>query len=222
MQTHIDLIAFDLNGTLLDMSTLDPYFTHAFDSPLAREAWFEELRALWTKANRPGEYQPFDELAKRALDSLAQQFGKTVDPEEEAIIFNQMKALPPFLDVKDALMSLRKTGKPIAALTNGTMKSARAQLAHAKLDHLFDAVFSADEVECYKPAAEPYSFMLKKTGVRADRALMVAAHAWDVAGAKAVGMKTAYLGRPAKTPPQGAKADFDLPDLGALADKLKA
>lgn len=46
--------------------------------------------------------------------------------------------------------------------------------------------------------------------------LMVAAHAWDLRGARAVGMRTAYVERPVGDTPSG-KDSFDLQAMG-LAD----
>ena len=39
-------------------------------------------------------------------------------------------------------------------------------------------------------------------GARPDRVLMVAAHAWDLRGAQAVGMRAAYIGRSVGDPPK--------------------
>jgi 2-haloacid dehalogenase len=51
---------------------------------------------------------------------------------------------------------------------------------------------------------------------------MVAAHAWDLRGAQAVGMRTAYVARPADDPP-AADDRFDLhaEGLDDLADQLE-
>src|SRR4051812_49583385 len=65
------IIAFDLNGTVLDMSALDPHFERDFGSPAYRESWFLELQTLWMTTIACGTFQPFEKLAKAALRILA-------------------------------------------------------------------------------------------------------------------------------------------------------
>jgi 2-haloacid dehalogenase len=220
---RIDLIAFDLNGTLLDMSALDPHFARAFGSAGLREKWFEELQALWMTASMTGRYKPFDKLAKAAIEMLAVREAVPLKVTEETALLETMKQLPAYPEVPDALVRLRASGRPIVALTNGTMSSARAQLAHASIAHLFDGVFSADEIRRYKPAPEAYLQVLRAIGVEPTHALLVAAHAWDISGAQAVGMRTAFVQRPRQSlSPLGKKPDLSVVDLHALANKLDA
>ena len=51
--------------------------------------------------------------------------------------------------------------------------------------------------------------------------MLVAAHAWDIAGAQAQGLQTAFIQRPGKYPyPNASEAEITCPDLKALASKL--
>lgn len=51
---------------------------------------------------------------------------------------------------------------------------------------------------------------------------MVAAHGWDVAGAKAAGLQTAFVARPAKAIyPLATKPDYIVKDLAELVEVLK-
>ena len=50
---------------------------------------------------------------------------------------------------------------------------------------------------------------------------MVAAHAWDLRGAQAVGMRTAYVERPVGDPPDAIDSfDLDARSLDDLATQL--
>ena len=219
---QLDLIAFDVNGTLLDMSVMDPLFANVYGSAAARQAWFEQLQALWLKANATGQYQPFESLARQAMEMLASYAGKKISKDDEEAILAQMTALPPFPDVVTGLERLRKLGRPIAVLTNGAEATVRAQLKHANLTHLIDAVFSAEEVERYKPAPEPYLRMLRTLGVTPDRAMMVAAHGWDTTGAKNAGLHAAFIRRPGnKLDTSGPRPEHDAIDLATLAAGLE-
>jgi hypothetical protein len=69
----------------------------------------------------------------------------------------------------------------------------RAQLAHAGLTDRFDAILSADTVRALKPRREPYELTARRFGVPISDVTLVAAHAWDVAGALAAGCRAAFV-----------------------------
>jgi 2-haloacid dehalogenase len=80
---------------------------------------------------------------------------------------------------------------------------------------------SAEAAPACKPAPEVYRLALDSAGCPPERVLMVAAHAWDLRGARAAGMRTAYVHRPVGDPPTGSD-DFDGPfdELGELVGAL--
>ena len=147
----IEIIAFDLNGTLLDMSALDPHFRRAFGSADFRERWFAQLQALWMTTIACGTYQPFDKLAKAALQMLAEKESVDLKSGDESAILQQMTELPAYPDVSNALTKLRAAKYRLVVLTNGTLTSARAQVKFARISDTLEKVFSVDQVERYKP-----------------------------------------------------------------------
>lgn len=215
------VIVFDVNGTLLDMSALDPRLTRVFGDPLARERWFKELQGLWMTTIATGAYQAFDTLAQAALGMVAEREGAGLNAADRAAVMEEMNTLPAYGDAAGALQRLRDGGLRLAALTNGTLKSARAQLEHAGLHGFFEAVMSADEVKRYKPAPEPYHMAAERLEVKPGQMRLVAAHAWDIAGAHAAGLKTAFVARPRKVlNPAGPDPDLRAHDLMDLADQI--
>ena len=67
---------------------------------------------------------------------------------------------------------------------------------------------SGEAALAYKPAPEVYQLAIDTAGCAPERVLMVAAHAWDLRGAQAIGMRTAYVHRPVGDPPTTSDA-FD-------------
>jgi 2-haloacid dehalogenase len=100
--------------------------------------------------------------------------------------------------VAGALRRLRDAGLRLASLTNSTEQVARAQLEHAGLLDAFELVLSADTVRRLKPAPEPYLMAAERLGVAVGDVRLIAAHAWDVAGAARAGCATAFVARPGK------------------------
>lgn len=73
----------------------------------------------------------------------------------------------------------------------------------------------------YKPDLRAYKWLLEQLNVAPHEALMVAAHGWDVAGAKEAGMQTAFIARPGKALyPLAKQPDYIVKNLEELASLL--
>ena len=212
-------LVFDVNETLLDMGVLAPHFERIYGRADTQARWFLELQRLWLVATATDHYQDFPTLIGHALRSVAD--GREVSDADLDAFLDAVVQLPAHADVPPALDRLKAAGFRLAALTNGTLDAVRQQLAHAGIADHFDVVLSADEVQRYKPAPEPYRMAAERLGERLGDLTMVAAHAWDIAGAHRVGMRTAFVARPGKVLVPGWPApDVQGPDLGAIADAL--
>jgi 2-haloacid dehalogenase len=100
------------------------------------------------------------------------------------------------------------------ALTNGSAEVAAAMLANAKLE--LAAVISVDEVGIGKPHRRVYEHGAKVIGAAVGELALIAAHGWDINGAKAAGLVTAYLA--AKPFPLTMRSpDFEAQTLSDLA-----
>lgn len=202
-------IVFDVNETLLDLAALDPFFAALFGDPQTRSEWFFSLEESWLTATIIDRYAPFGELAQGALVMVGRRRGIDVDQAAQQELIARLKALPPHEDVVEALELLRERGFTLTALTNGTQEAARQQLQSAGLDSYFQALLSVDTIRRYKPAPEAYRMAAEHLGIEPREFLMVAAHAWDIAGAASVGCRTAFVHRPGKVlNPAGVQPDL--------------
>jgi 2-haloacid dehalogenase len=189
---------FDVNETLLDLAAMDPHFQRVFGDAGLRKVWFAEMIQSALVATVTGAYNPFGAHALAALQMLADQTGRAMSDGDREAIAGQLRRLPPHPEVPAALERLRGAGFQLAALTNSTQEVAGAQLEHAGLIDLFDHVLSADTVHRLKPAPEPYRMTAERFGVRIGDVRLIAAHAWDVAGARHAGCVAAFVARPGK------------------------
>lgn len=202
---RVKAVVFDSNETLLDLRALDPHFVRAFGDAAVRERWFKQLGELFLTATITGEYRNFERLSDSALSMAAEQLGRELAKADRAHIHEAVLTLPVHADVKPALARLRDTKLKLAVLTNSTRASVKAQLKHNGLDGAFDAVLSADAVECYKPAREAYAYAAEELKVDRDEIRLVACHAWDIAGALAADCHGAFVRRPGKALDPGQK-----------------
>lgn len=216
-----EVILFDVNETLLDTAALDPWFERHFGDSAAREGWFMQLELLWLVGIATGRYQDFATLVDAALRMRAERAGVAVSSAQRGDLVGSLEKLPAHRDAAAALRRLGDAGLRLAALTNGTLEAARAQLEQAELSDFFEAIFSADEVRRFKPAGEPYAMAIERLHVRPGAAWLVAAHAWDIAGAYAAGLRTAFVARPGKVlNPAGPDPDLVGADLLELSEAI--
>ncbi|KAI0446820.1 HAD-like protein [Xylaria telfairii] len=99
-------------------------------------------------------------------------------------------------DVLPALTALKEElGTELFVLANGTTRLQLDLVRSSGLAASFDMLFSSELLGVYKPTPEAYEKALALVGVRPDQAVMVAAHAYDLRAAKALGMHTVYVYR---------------------------
>lgn len=213
-------LVFDVNETLLDLGELDPWFEDTLGAGSRRE-WFTLAIHAVLVTTVTGHYENFADLGAACFASVAARRDRPAGPEALEHLRGAMAALPPHPDVPPALTALREHGYRLAALTNNPLAMVQAQLGTAGLTPLFDEVLSADEVRRLKPAPEPYRYAASRLGVEVGAMMLVAAHGWDCAGARAVGARAAFVARPGQEElPVGRRPDFVVPGMGELVVAL--
>lgn len=215
------IVVFDVNETTLDLAPV----RNVLDDLLAPEggfrAWFQRLLQLSMTVTAVDSYADFSTLARQALDAVADTGPRLLPDDAWDRLAGAMGALDPYPDVAGGLARLRADGWTTMALTNSAPASVAAQLERASLTPLFDHVLSVDAVRRFKPAAAPYLHAAQVAQAELSDMWMVACHDWDLAGARAVGMSTAFIRRPGMS----YAATFPAPDLSVadfeeLADQL--
>ncbi len=167
-----------------------------------------------------------DGLHRRILVRLLADRGIVLD-EAEAAEFNRVwHRLDPWPDSVEGLTRL-KARYPIATLSNGHVRLLLDMARHAGLP--WDAIFSAELFGHYKPDPEAYLGACHLLDLPPAQVLMVAAHPSDLRGARAAGLRTAYVPRPLERGPGGpmepwTEGEFDVvaTDFVDLARQLCA
>jgi 2-haloacid dehalogenase len=218
---HPKLLAFDMNGTLLDTGALDGCFFEYLGSAAVRREWFMEMIQLAMTSAITGYFEEFSVLGKAALHVVADRHAVDLSEAQEQTILAKVRSLPAFEDVKPALGRLKDADVRMIVLTNSGLASAEASLSEAGMNSYFERVISVESVQTYKPSEKVYLTAAAECGVAASEMMMVAAHAWDTTGAMRTGCQATFVMRPGEVLPVTAPTpEMVVRDFGELADRL--
>jgi 2-haloacid dehalogenase len=190
-------LAFDVYGTLLDPIGIRRRLAAVLPDaagPVAVE-WRRTQLEYTFRLAAMGRYEDFAAVTAKALAQALTVTGQTLGATEQAAILAEYDHLPPYADVRDGLARLRAAGYPLAVCSNGTPAMLAAALANAGLRSLVDPVVSVDEVRAYKPAPPVYEHLARRLGRPAAAVVLVSANPFDVIGARAAGLRTAWINR---------------------------
>jgi 2-haloacid dehalogenase len=212
---------FDVNETLLDLAALDPLFERVFGDASVRKLWFNQVLQSAFVATITDAYVTFGEAAGAALGMTVERLGVEVSEDDRQEILGGLRDLPPHPEVSESLDRLHDAGFRLATLTNSTQEVAEAQIQNAGLTDKFEQILSADTARRLKPAPAPYRMAARSLGVPDRGMRLIAAHAWDVAGAWRAGCAAAFVARQPFDPLVEAP-DVVGADLVEVADRIIA
>jgi 2-haloacid dehalogenase len=212
---------FDVNETLLDLAALDPLFERVFGDASVRKLWFNQMLQSAFVATMTDAYVTFGESAAAALSMTEERQGAEVSEDDRQEILGGLRDLPPHPEVPDSLDRLREAGFRLATLTNSTQEVAEAQIENAGLADKFEQILSADTAKRLKPAPAPYRMAARALEIPERGMRLVAAHAWDVAGALRAGCAAAFVARQ-PFDPLVERPDLVGADLAEVADGIIA
>jgi len=180
-------VVFDVVGTVFNLDAVQKKLRGA-----AFDAWFERLLHSATSLSLAGQFEPFAALAESTLKTTLAKLDRDLDP---AVILGAMRELPPYPDAADALARLERAGVLVGVLTNSGAEQTRKLLDTAGLGDYVAELVSVEEIELYKPHTAVYKHAAERLGVEPRRVTLIAAHAWDVVGAKQAGLDAVWIDR---------------------------
>lgn len=189
------ICVFDVNETLLDLRALDPEFERIFGDTAVRKEWFAQFIQSALVSIITDAYQPFGVIGSAAFDMIAARRGIVVSLEDKKAALSKLVQLPAYPEVANNLALLKSSGYTIAALTNSTLEVAEKQLQNAGIAQYFDKVLSGDSIKQLKPAKEVYKMAAQTFDMDVSDMRLIAAHAWDIAGALRAGCAAAFVAR---------------------------
>ena len=215
------VLFFDVNETLLDMEPLKVSIDNVLLEKNSSKLWFTTLLQYSLVLTVSGKYEPFIDIGVAILTMMANNRDIVLSTKDAKETLQPMLTLSPHQDVFNGLTRLKDAGFRIAALTNSSSAACKMQMDNAQLTNLFECQLSVETVGKYKPHTEVYRWAAKEMNVLEENCMLVAVHAWDIAGAAWVGMQTAFIERAGNQPfPLALPPDIVASDLHDLYDQL--
>ncbi|PKO80449.1 MAG: haloacid dehalogenase type II [Betaproteobacteria bacterium HGW-Betaproteobacteria-13] len=219
----VSIIVFDVNETLLDITTLEPLFERVFGDAFVLREWFAQLILYSQTMTLSGLYTPFGALAVGSLRMVAATRGVTLADADISELKTRMSEMPAHPDVAPALTRLRDAGFRLVTLTNSASASSPTPLERAGIASFFERSFSVESVRKFKPAPETYQLVASELGADTSALCLVACHLWDTIGAQAAGCRGAFITRPCNAMLPAAEVpapDLVASELTELADQI--
>lgn len=208
-----ELIIFDVNETLSDMTPLGDLWRSSGVPEDTAGLWFTQVLRDGFALAAALQQRAFADIARDVARRLLMSAGAPdVDAATNRIMegFNNLDVHP---DVPHGIRTLRALNIRLATLSNGSTSVADGLLTRARLSPDVEALLSVESAGLWKPAPQSYRFALDSCGTAPEKAMMVAVHPWDISGAAAVGMRTAWIARGGNTYP----SHFTPPEITATS-----
>ncbi|HZD80402.1 MAG TPA: haloacid dehalogenase type II [Actinomycetota bacterium] len=187
---HMTTVAFDVIGTLFDLERPRAALSQVGLPTGSLELWFAQSLRDAFALSHAGSYRPLADVLEAGLRRLVASTGVRASEEGLGSVMSAFSELDPRPDAPGACRRLANEGVRLLALTNGSERSTRAMLRNAGILDLFSDLLSCDRIRTSKP--DPRVYQMAKARARGELWL-VAAHAWDVAGATFAGLRTVWV-----------------------------
>ena len=198
----LDAVAFDIDGTLYPSwkMTLQciPFACRYMHFMRA----FKKVRRVLHERSAAQPEVPFDDLFGMQQNLLAEQLG--IDPDEAGRFIREniyqgwqpyFARIKPYPYIHETMHKLKAAGLKIGILSDFPPEQKGTLWG---LLPLCDTVIGSESTGALKPSHVPFMRLAESLAVPCERILYVGnSETSDIAGAAAVGMKTAYIRHPA-------------------------
>lgn len=224
-------VVFDKDGTLFDFNATWGAWARGV---IAAEAQGDaglaaKLAEVLGYDSAAGVFRPGSIVIAETTERVARAIGPLLPGATHAALLarlNGMAARVPQVQavpLAPFMSGLRARGLALGLVTNDAEMPARAHLANAQVDRLFDFIAGYDSGHGSKPAPGPLVAFCAATGLPPAACVMVGDSTHDLHAGRAAGMRTVgVLSGPASREVLAPLADAVLPSIAGLPDLIAA
>ncbi len=225
---QVQALTFDLFGTILDLGgSLTPFIDEMLREKGA-DTTAEQFWQQWRYRQRLEQFQDtimmlghggYLETVRRAFVYVLALNKIEMSKGEVQTFLACWQELSPFPEVRSGLEKLTARYK-LVGLSNGD-PAFLDHLAKNRIQWDFDDVISVTTMGAFKPHPAVYRRAAQILGLEVGACMMVSANSFDVVGARACGLRGAYVNRydlPYEDSPY--RADVTVADFTELAEAI--
>src|ERR1700730_17998988 len=191
----IKAVVFDAYGTLYDVQSVAAITDEAFPGygEIITQIWrLKQLEYTWLRSLMQ-RYEDFSIITRDSLVYTLRCLGLKNDPRVFERIMGKYAHLDLYPDAMTTLAALRD--RKLAILSNGSTDMLNSLVGNTGLDRILDATISVDSKRIFKPAPDAYTLIEANLGFAPADVLFVSSNPFDACGAKAFGLKVAWIER---------------------------
>jgi 2-haloacid dehalogenase len=191
----IKAVVFDAYGTLYDIQSVAYVTEQAFPGygEIITQIWrIKQLEYTWLRSLMR-RYQDFSAVTRESLAYTLKVLGLNNDADVFERIMEKYLHLDLYPDAAATLAAMQD--RKLAILSNGSPGMLSALVQSSGLAGVLDATISVDAKKTFKPSPDAYALIETTLGTAPDEVLFVSSNPWDACGAKAFGLKVAWIER---------------------------
>ena len=214
-------IGFDVYGTLVDPLEMQRPLRALVGEQAGPFAalWREKQLEYTFRRGLMRRYVSFDLCTAQALRHVIRALAVEISEADQTRLLAHYQELQAFPDAIPAIESLKAAGHTVVAFSNGVEATVRILLAYAGILPHLDDVISVDDLQTFKPDPAVYAYLARRVDRPMAETWLVSGNPFDVIGAKAAGLRAAWVRRnpDAVFDPWGIEPDVLLSDLHGFA-----
>lgn len=230
---NVKAAMFDFYGTVVDMQgsltrAITPYLKlkgYTKNPPGRLVTWWRRthFENSMIDALLHRDHTPYRQIGFEAVNYTLERAGIDHTDDEVRTLVNEITRLDPFPDVIQALSDMKSHGLKLFILSNGDPDMLAAGVPFSGTEDLWDRVMSVAQTGSFKPHNVTYTTAAELVGLEREEILFVANHAFDCIGAKAAGLRSAFIDRRKRPFGNGRyPADVTVSDMAELISVIKA
>lgn len=212
------VVVFDIVGTLFSLSAVRHRLEQAGASEEAFDIWFAQALRDYFSRSLADSYVPLKDILESTLPRTLAKADVAATEDTRWAVIEALQELDPAEGAVDACEKLTDAGWKVVAATNSSRAMCEGLLERAHLQRFFSDVVSCDDLGISKPHRRVYEEVERR---HPGELWLLAAHAWDVAGAKDAGWRSVWISTLEKVYPAAfPQPDAIATDLREAADTL--
>ena len=191
----IKAVVFDAYGTLYDVQSVAEITDKAFPGygEMITQIWrMKQLEYTWLRSLM-GRYEDFSVITQQSLAYTLKLLGLKYSADVFDRIMDKYVRLDLYPDAKQALSEMQN--RKLAILSNGSTDMLNALVHNTGMDKVLDQTISIDSKKIFKPSPKAYTLIEARLGIAPAHVLFVSSNPFDVCGAKAFGLRVAWIER---------------------------